>query len=122
MNTHTTADGVGATDDITLHTDTTRFQLDLLVAIGRLTTTDDENQDLPIGLDVMHYLQRAYDEPINHGRLYTNLADLEDDGRIKRFEKDKRSQYIQLTARGKQDLRTLQTWVCYSDDNDDGGV
>jgi len=73
------------------------FQRDLL-----LVAAEVEGEELPKGLTLMDRLQARYSDPINHGRLYTNLSDLEDEGLIESEEIDGRTNAYRVTDRGRE--------------------
>ena len=73
------------------------FQRDLL-----LVAADVDGEELPKGLTLMSRLEDRYSDPINHGRLYTNLSDLEDEGLIETEEIDGRTNAYRITDRGRE--------------------
>jgi len=73
------------------------FQRDLL-----LVAAEVNGEELPKGLTLMDRLEDRYSDPINHGRLYTNLSDLEDEGLIESEEIDGRTNAYCVTDRGRE--------------------
>ena len=73
------------------------FQRDLL-----LVAAEVEGEELPKGLTLMDRLEARYAGPINHGRLYTNLSDLEDEGLIETEEIDGRTNAYRVTDRARE--------------------
>jgi len=82
--------------------DLTAFQRDLLYVIAGL--------DRPHGLLVKEELESYYDEEINHGRLYPNLDSLVDKGLVDKGQQDRRTNYYQLTRRGRRELDARREW------------
>ncbi|QCS44303.1 helix-turn-helix transcriptional regulator [Natrinema versiforme] len=76
--------------------DLTGFQRDTLAAIARLKRDDETSY----GLAIKRRLERDYDG-VNHGRLYTNLDDLVDDGLVEKSALDKRTNEYVLTDNGR---------------------
>jgi len=72
------------------------FQRDLL-----LVAAEVEGEELPKGLTLLRRLEARYSDPINHGRLYGNLSDLEDEGLIETEEVDGRTNAYRITALGR---------------------
>lgn len=59
--------------------DVTRYRADIMLAIQALNNHPKNN--LINGLDILRYLQEAYDDPnMSHARLYPNLDWLEERG------------------------------------------
>ena len=81
----------------------TGFQRDMLIALSRL---DGE----PSGQDVSRALEQAGYDAINHGRLYANLDELEEDGLVDRWEVDGRTNGYGLTERGEQAIAADLRW------------
>ena len=79
------------------------FQRDLL-----LVAAEVEGEELPKGLTLMRRLEDRYSDAINHGRLYTNLSDLEDEGLIATEEIDGRTNAYRVTDRGRELLATAR--------------
>ena len=73
------------------------FQRDLL-----LVAAEVDGEELPKGLTLMARLEDRYSDPINHGRLYTNLSALEDEGLIESEEFDGRTNAYRVTDRGRK--------------------
>ena len=73
------------------------FQRDLL-----LVAAEVDGEELPKGLTLMARLEDRYSDPINHGRLYTNLSDLEEEGLIESEEIDGRTNAYRVTDRGRE--------------------
>lgn len=70
----------------------TLFQLEICYALAR------DGPDYGLGLK--RTLEEIYGEPINHGRLYPNLDDLEERGLLEREPLDKRTNEYRLTETG----------------------
>ncbi|MDZ5812394.1 helix-turn-helix transcriptional regulator [Halorubrum sp. AD140] len=73
------------------------FQRDLL-----LVAAEVDGEELPKGLTLMRRLEDRYSVAINHGRLYTNLSDLEEKGLIESEEIDGRTNAYRVTDRGRE--------------------
>lgn len=73
------------------------FQRDLL-----LVAAEVEGEELPKGLALKQRLEARYSDAINHGRLYTNLSDLEDVGLIETEEIDGRTNAYRVTDRARE--------------------
>ena len=73
------------------------FQRDLL-----LVAAEVEGEGLPKGLALKERLEARYSDPINHGRLYTNLGELEDEGLIESEEFDGRTNAYRVTDRARE--------------------
>jgi len=73
------------------------FQRDLL-----LVAAEVEGEELPKGLTLMRRLEDRYTGAINHGRLYSNLGNLEDEGLIETEEFDGRTNAYRVTDRGRE--------------------
>lgn len=71
----------------------TGFKRDLLYVIA--------GSDKPHGLGIKAELEAYYDKEVLHGRLYPNLDDLAAADLIKKGEKDKRTNWYQLSEWGK---------------------
>jgi len=76
------------------------FQRDLL-----LVAAEVEGEELPIGMTLKRRLENRYSGPINTGRLYTNLGDLEEAGLINTEEVDGRTNAYYVTERGYELLK-----------------
>ena len=98
-HTHTTdetnTDGTN-TDETTWY-DLLGFQRDLL-----LVAAEVDGEALPKGLRLMERLEARYSGAVNHGRLYTNLNKLEDEGLIESERVDGRTNAYQITDRGRE--------------------
>ncbi|WP_206536572.1 helix-turn-helix transcriptional regulator [Halorubrum tebenquichense] len=73
------------------------FQRDLL-----LVAAEVEGDELPKGLALKSRLEGRYSGEVNHGRLYTNLSDLEDEGLIESEEFDGRTNAYRVTDRARE--------------------
>jgi hypothetical protein len=73
------------------------FQRDLL-----LVAAEVEGEELPKGLTLKERLEARYSGPINHGRLYSNLGDLEDEGLIESEQFDGRTNAYRVTDRARE--------------------
>lgn len=82
--------------------DLTGFQRDLLYVIA--------GKDEPHGLAVRDELEGYYEGEVNPGRLYPNLDELVDKGLIEKGERDRRTNYYQVTARGERELDARRDW------------
>jgi DNA-binding PadR family transcriptional regulator len=82
--------------------DLTGFQRDLLYVIAGL--------EEPHGLAIKEELENYYEGDVNHGRLYPNLDALVDKGLIEKGQRDRRTNYYDLTARGDRELSARQEW------------
>jgi len=80
----------------------TAFQRDLLYVVAGL--------DSPHGLAIKAELEEYYEGEINHGRLYPNLDDLVEQGLIEKGERDKRTNYYEMTEAGMDELRARREW------------
>lgn len=83
--------------------DLTAFQRDLLRIIAGM----DEH---PIGLEVKSAMESYYETEVNHGRLYPNLDTLEQKGLISKQELDGRTNTYTLTRRGRQEIRSRDSF------------
>ena len=82
--------------------DLTGFQRDLLyVAAG---------QDEPHGLALKDELEQYYESEIHHGRLYPNLDTLVDKGLLEKGQIDRRTNYYQVTQRGRREIEARREW------------
>lgn len=84
-------------------TDCTAFQRDILAVLEQVG-------DKPHGLAIKDELEVYYQNGINHGRLYPNLDTLVDKGLIEKGKLDNRTNYYQLTRRGKRELGADHDW------------
>ncbi|EMA56484.1 helix-turn-helix transcriptional regulator [Halococcus thailandensis] len=82
--------------------DLTGFQRDLLYAIA--------GQDKPKGLAIKDELEGYYESEIHHGRLYTNLDELVEKGLVEKGERDKRTNYYDLTQRAHREIDARREW------------
>ncbi|MDB9235115.1 helix-turn-helix transcriptional regulator [Halorubrum ezzemoulense] len=85
------------TRDDTAWYDLLGFQRDLL-----LVAAEVEGEELPKGLTLKERLEARYSGPINHGRLYSNLGDLEDEGLIESERFDGRTNAYRVTDRARE--------------------
>ena len=82
--------------------DLTGFQRDLLyVAAGK---------DEPHGLALKDELEAYYEGEIHHGRLYPNLDELVDKGLLEKGKIDNRTNYYQVTKRGRREIEARREW------------
>ena len=82
--------------------DLTGFQRDLLyVAAGK---------DEPHGLALKDGLEQYYEGEIHHGRLYPNLDELVDKGLLEKGKIDNRTNYYQVTQRGRREIEARREW------------
>lgn len=82
--------------------DLTAFQRDCLYTIAGLNA--------PKGLTIKDELEEYYEIDINHGRLYPNLDTLVEKGLVEKGEVDKRTNYYNLTDRGRRELQARWEW------------
>lgn len=82
--------------------DLTGFQRDCLYTVAGL--------DQPHGLRVKEKLEDYYGEEVNHGRLYPNLDDLVARGFIEKGELDQRTNYYEVTSRGRRAIAAREQW------------
>jgi DNA-binding PadR family transcriptional regulator len=80
----------------------TGFQRDLLYAVAGL--------DSPHGLAIKRELEGYYEDEIHHGRLYPNLDTLVGMGLIEKGQRDRRTNYYELTEKGRETLRERRVW------------
>ena len=80
----------------------TGFQRDLLYVIAGSGDVS--------GQDIKDELQKAYDDPINHGRLYPNLDTLVDNGFVEKGSIDRRTNSYEITDRGLDSIRAHEIW------------
>lgn len=81
----------------------TAFQRDLLYTIAGLNESH--------GLGIKQEMENAYNQDVNHGRLYPNLDTLIDKGLVEKGEIDKRTNSYSLTPRGQRAIEARQEWV-----------
>lgn len=106
----TMSDAHTQTTDETNHDETVReeptwydlrgFQRDILLVAAAV-----EHEELPKGLTLKRRLEDGYSDPVNHGRLYTNLDELEAEGLINRESVDGRTNAYRVTERARELLR-----------------
>ena len=82
--------------------DLTGFQRDLLYVIA--------GQEEPHGLALKDELETYYEKEIHHGRLYPNLNTLVDKGLVEKGQRDRRTNYYNLTRRGRREIEARQDW------------
>ena len=82
--------------------DLTGFQRDLLYVI-----VGSENLS---GQAIKEELQRSYDHPINHGRLYPNLDTLVNKSLVEKGELDRRTNSYEITDKGVELLEERREW------------
>lgn len=80
----------------------TGFKRDILFIIA-------EKGD-PKGLTIKRVLDDLYEVDINHGRLYPNLDDLQENGLIEVGTKDKRTNEYTLTDKGMEEIEEHIDW------------
>ena len=80
----------------------TGFQRDLVYVIA--------GSDQPSGQEIKEELEPHLDVEINHGRLYPNLDTLVDKGYVEKGELDRRTNYYELTEKGREALETRREW------------
>jgi len=82
--------------------DLTGFQRDLLYVVAGL--------DTPHGLAIKEELEDYYEGEVHHGRLYPNLDTLVEKGLIEKGEIDQRTNYYELTSRGRREIEARREW------------
>jgi DNA-binding PadR family transcriptional regulator len=82
--------------------DLTAFQRDLLYVIAGI--------DRPYGLEIKEALDDYYEKEIHHGRLYPSLDTLAEKGLVEKGELDRRTNYYNLTRRGRREITARQEW------------
>lgn len=82
--------------------DLTGFQRDLLYVVAK----ESEQH----GLALKDELEEYYESEIHHGRLYPNLDTLVDKGLIEKGVIDKRTNYYDITARGRREIEARHEW------------
>lgn len=92
----------------------TGFQRDVLFVVVNL---DGSN---PNGVEIKHELREAYNNEINHGRLYQNLRELVDEGLIEKRPIDGRTNAYRTSAAAQEYLEAHAAWSqwCLLDDPD----
>lgn len=78
------------------------FRRDLLATIARDGPT--------VGLRVKDSMEEAYEEEVNHGRLYPALDDLISMGLVSKKPIDKRANHYGITTRGRRELAAHSDW------------
>jgi DNA-binding PadR family transcriptional regulator len=82
--------------------DLTGFQRDILYAIAGKTE--------PHGLAIQAELEDYYEKNIQHGLLYPNLDTLAEKGLIEKGERDRRTNYYDLTQQGLCEIEARREW------------
>jgi len=82
--------------------DLTGFQRDLLYCIAGV--------EEPYGLGIKRALESYRDIEVNHGRLYSNLNTLVEEGYVAKGSIDERTNSYELTTEAKQRLAERQQW------------
>ncbi|WP_129116300.1 PadR family transcriptional regulator [Halegenticoccus tardaugens] len=82
--------------------DLSGFQCDLLIVIA--------GHDQPSGQQLKTALEDARTEEITHGRLYPNLDGLVDRGYVEKGEINRRTNYYEITDKGRDALRERREW------------
>lgn len=72
----------------------TAFQRDIMFVVA--------GHDEPHGLAIKEELDEYYEDEINHGRLYPNLDTLVTEGYLDKGEKDRRTNFYNLTDQGEE--------------------
>lgn len=71
----------------------------------------------PSGQEVNSIINEEYKNEVNHGRLYPNLDDLVEMGLIIKGDKDDRTNYYQITQKGKDKIVKRHHWTNERIDN-----
>jgi DNA-binding PadR family transcriptional regulator len=79
----------------------TGFQRDLLYVAASL--------DRPSGQDLMEELS-VHLGSVNHGRLYPNLDLLAEAGYVEKGQKNRRTNYYEVTEEGRELIRERRRW------------
>jgi len=79
----------------------TGFQRDLLYVTA--------GQEQPSGQQIKAELEPALGE-ITHGRLYPNLDTLVKKGYVRKGERDRRTNFYDITEKGREALETRREW------------
>lgn len=80
------------------------FQRDLLRLI--------EMREQPYGLTLKRAIEAAWDVPeVTHSRVYQNLDKLVGRGLVEKGKKDDRTNYYQITTRGRHKLDAPREWL-----------
>jgi len=82
--------------------DLTGFQRDLLYVIA--------GKDQPHGLAIKDDLEEYYETEIHHGRLYPNLDTLVEKGLVEKGQKDRRTNFYNVTKRGTREIEARREW------------
>lgn len=80
----------------------TAFQRDLLYIIGGMKS--------PKGLAIKEELERYYPSSITHGRLYSNINKLVEEGLIRKESKDGRTNQYSLTSVARLKIEARFQW------------
>lgn len=80
----------------------TGFQRDLLVVVAGL--------DRPSGQEIKTELEGYYGREINHGRLYPNLDAVVAGDYVDKGQRNRRTNYYELTESGDVLLRKRRRW------------
>ncbi len=80
----------------------TGFQRDLMYVIA--------NNDQPSGQNIRRSIEPYYDGNVNHGRLYPNLDALVEDGYVVKGTQDQRTNFYEMTQKGKDAIVHRQQW------------
>lgn len=80
----------------------TGFQRDLLIVLSGMGT--------PSGSEIMQKVEESQDRSVLHGRLYSNLDELVEDGFIEKGEIDGRTNYYAITDEGYEKLQARHEW------------
>lgn len=83
--------------------DLTGFQRDVLAVVRKL--------DRPHGLAIKDEIEAEYSAEIHHGRLYPNMDTLVEKGLVEKGQKDRRTNWYELTNRGEQVLESYIGWM-----------
>jgi len=94
------------TTDVTPNpmTDLSGFQRELLVALESLG-------EKPKGLTVKDRWEAQNEDTTTTGRVYPNLDELVDGGYVIRGEKDRRTNFYEITADGKEALADYRSFI-----------
>ena len=82
--------------------DLTGFQRDLLYCIAGV--------EEPYGLGIKRSLESYRDIEVHHGRLYSNLNTLVEEGYVTKGSIDDRTNSYELTAEAKEQVAERQQW------------
>lgn len=92
----TTTSDTTETNSTPHHTDLTTFQIDAMTVLARL----EQSLTAVKGLAIKDGLNDIYGDEVHHGRLYTNLDELADEGLIEKGTIDRRTNSYRVTSRG----------------------